>query len=88
MAIKKHKNLADVRIALENAVDAITQIELRANAEQPELSFEQRIIAAVRGMDNGIPLKDYLDLDDIEQAIKTLADVYTVTGVAMPEGWD
>lgn len=86
MATKKQQNLTDVRVALENAVDALSEIERRANAEQPELSFEQRIIAAVRGMDNGDPLKDYLDRDDIERAIKTLADVYTVTGVTMPEG--
>lgn len=84
----KHAKLSDVRNALENAVDAITAIELRANATQPELSFEQRIIQAVRELDNGAPLKDYLDRDDIEQAIKTLADVYTVTGVTMPPDWN
>ena len=53
----------------------------------PELSFEQKVISAVRGLDNGEPLKDNLTIDEIEQAIKTLADVYTVTGVKMPEDW-
>lgn len=85
--MNKLAELYDIRHALETAVDAITQIELRVSAEQPELSFEQRIIAAVRGLDNGDPLKDYLDRDDIEQAIKVLGDIYTVTGVRMPEDW-
>lgn len=83
--MKKQKSLRDVQIALEAADEALRDIVLRGDA--PELSFEQRVIAAVRAVENGDPLKDFLDRDDIEQAIKTLADIYTVTGVKMPEGW-
>jgi hypothetical protein len=86
--MKKQAKLSDVRHALETAVDAITQIELRAEDSRPELSFEQRIIEACRAMDNGDPLKDYLDRDDIEQAIETLGDIYTVTGVRIPPDWN
>lgn len=86
--MKKQKSLRDVSTALEQATIAIEEIERRALYENPpELSFEQRIIAAVRAMDEGDPMKDYLDREDVEQAIKTLADVYTVTGVTMPADW-
>lgn len=83
----KQKSLRDVSTALQKATEAIEEIERRALYDPKEMSFEQKVISAVRGMDNGEPLKDHLSLDDIEQAIKTLADVYTVTGVTMPEDW-
>ena len=86
--MEKQKSLRDVSAALQQATDALEEIERRALYEQPpKLSFEQKVISAVRGMDNGEPLKDHLTKDDIEQAVKTLADVYTVTGVKMPEDW-
>jgi hypothetical protein len=84
----KQKSLRDVSAALEKATLAIEEIERRAlYVDPPKLSFEQRIIDAVRGLDEGSPLKDYLDEDDIERAIKTLGDVYTITGVQMPADW-
>jgi len=84
----KQKSLRDVSAALQQATDALDEIERRALYVQlQKLSFEQKVISAVRGMDNGEPLKDHLTKDDIEQAVKTLADVYTVTGVKMPEDW-
>ena len=86
--MEQQKSLRDVSAALEQATTALEEIERRALYEQPpHMSFEQKVIAAVRGMDNGEPLKDHLTKDDIEQAVKTLADVYTVTGVKMPEDW-
>lgn len=82
------KSLRDVSRALEEASDALAEIERRALYENPpELSFEQKVIAAVRGMDEGHPLKDFLTHGEIEQAVKMLADVYTITGVKMPEDW-
>ena len=88
MMAKRQKSLRDVSRALEEATEAMEEIERRAMYEKPaSLSFEQLIIKAVRGLDNGDPLKDHLNNDDIERAIKVLADVYTVTGVAMPEDW-
>lgn len=68
--MKKQKSLRDVSIALQQATEALEEIERRALYENPpELSFEQRIIAAVRRIDNGEPLKDFLDREDIEKAI-------------------
>lgn len=84
----KQKSLRDVANAIQAAQEALEEIERRSLYEQPpELSFEQRIIAACRGIEDGTPLKDYLEWHEIEQAIKVLADVYTVTGIAMPENW-
>ncbi len=84
----KQKSLRDVAHALEHASDALDEILRRALYEDPpKLSFEQKVIAAARGIENGDPLKDFLTSDGIEQAIKTLAEVYTVTGVLMPDDW-
>ena len=85
---EKPKSLHDVANALEAATDALEEITRRAMySDPPTLSFEQRVIAAVRGIDNGEPLKDLLTDDEIEKAISVLADIYTVTGVVMPEDW-
>ena len=85
---KKQKSLQDVVNALEAATDAIEEITRRAMYDNPPtLSFEQRVIAAARGIDNGEPTGDHLDCGEMEQAIKVLADIYTVTGVAMPDDW-
>lgn len=84
----KQNSLRGVSNALAKATEALEEIERRALYENPpELDFEQKVIAAVRGLDDGNPLKDYLTQGEIEQAIKVLADVYTVTGVKMPENW-
>lgn len=45
------------------------------------MTFEQKVIDAALEMDQGTPLKDMLDDAEIQQAIRVLADVYTVTGV-------
>lgn len=86
--MKKQKSLRDVSVALDKALSALGEIERRALYENPpQLSFEQKIIDAAHGIEEGTPLKDYLSIEDIAQAIKTLADVYTVTGVKMPDDW-
>ena len=54
-------------------------------AKKQNMSFEQRVIIAERGMDNGEPLQDYLDDDEIERAIEMLADIFNITGVRIPE---
>jgi len=84
---RKQNTIRELRIQLDAALAVASEIELRADAAPPNLSFEQRVIAAPRGLDDGTPLKDCLDPAEIEQAIKTLADVYMVTGVQMPEDW-
>lgn len=83
----RQKGILDLRVQIEKALQAAEEIELRASKDEPDMSFEQRIIAASRGLDGGDPLKDFLTHEEVEQAIKTLADVYTVTGVLMPEKW-
>lgn len=86
--MKEQKSLRDVSDALAKATEALDEIERRALYDTPtELTFEQKVISAVRNMDNGDPLKDFLSYAEIEQAVKTLADVYTVTGVKMPADW-
>ena len=87
LEVKKQSNLRDVAIALENATSLLDEIEQRAEKREAKLSFEQRVIAAVRAIDNGDPMKDFLTYDEIEQAVKTLADVYIVTGVCMPDSY-
>lgn len=49
-----------------------------------EFTFEQKVISAARGIPD-TPLKDFLDDEEIERAVNVLADIYTVTGVAMPD---
>ena len=86
--MKKQNSLRDVSRALQQATEALDEIEHRAlYLNPPELSFEQKVIAAVRGIENGEPLKDHLSREEIEDALKVLADIYTVTGVKMPEDW-
>lgn len=81
----KQKTLRDVSLALEQAGEALAEIERRALYENPpELTFEQKIIEAARSMDNGDPLRDVLTMSEIEDAVKMLADVLTVTGVRLP----
>jgi len=48
-------------------------------------SFKQRIIAAAAGIDNGDPLKDFLDDDEIERAIRLLSEIYLISGEQPPE---
>lgn len=86
--MRTEKSLRDVADAIEQASDALDEILRRALYEDPPtLSFEQKVIAAARGIDNGDPLKDFLTSDEIDQAINTLADIYTITGVLMPDDW-
>jgi hypothetical protein len=78
--------LKDVYRKMEEALESLDEVASRAcNDGRPSLSFEQKIIYAVRQMGDGHPLWDFLGRDDIEQAIKTLADVYIVTGVKLPD---
>ncbi len=84
----KQPSLRDVAIALQDATDALEAIERRSLYESPpELSFEQRVIDAARKMSDGHPLKDYLSIEDLEQVVNILSDIYTVTGVRMPDDW-
>ncbi len=86
--MKPQKSLRDVAHALEQATEALDEIQRRAIYDKPaELSFEQKVIASVRFMENGDPLNDFLTYEEVEKAIRTLADIYTVTGVVMPEDW-
>jgi cell division protein YceG involved in septum cleavage len=81
-------SLRDVVRALESLAEKVYEIENRLIIDGDSLSFEQKIIRAARFLENGDPLKGVLSQDEIETAIKTLADVYTVTGVLMPAAWD
>jgi hypothetical protein len=78
--------LRDVSLALQEATEALAEIQQRA-VETTDLSFEQRVIAAARGLENGDPLKDFLTREEVEDVVKMLADVFTVTGVKMPADW-
>lgn len=83
------KTLRDVARSIADASDAIEEIERRAlYGEQQERSFEQRVMLAAHEIDKGHPLKDFLREEEAELAIKTLADVYVVTGVKFPgDAW-
>lgn len=82
------KSLRDVSRALEEAAEALAEIERRALYENPpELTFPQRVIRAARNVSNGEPLKDFLSREEVERAVMILADVYTATGVEMPADW-
>ncbi len=85
---KYHVDFRTLKKIVNSATVLLDQIEARALYEElPDLTFEQKVIAAVRGLDNGEPLRDHLSVGEIEQAVKILADVYTVTGVTMPVDW-
>ena len=80
------KTLRDVARSIAAATDAIEEIERRAlYGENQEISFEQRVMLAAHEIDKGNPLKDFLSEEDTEIAVKTLADVYVVTGVKFPD---
>ena len=80
------KTLRDVARAIAAATDAIEEIERRAlYGENREISFEQRVMLAAHEIDKGSPLKDFLSEEEAEIAVKTLADVYVVTGVKFPD---
>ena len=84
----KQPSLRDVATALQEATDALEAIERRSLYESPpELSFEQRVIDAARKMSDGHPLKDYLSMDDLFFDVTTTTEIYTVTGVRMPDNW-
>jgi len=79
------KTLRDVALSIAEASEAIEEIERRAMyGEKPERSFEQRVMIAAHEIDKGNPLKDFLTQEEIDLAVKTLADVYIVTGVKFP----
>jgi len=85
--MKKQKTLRDVSKALEKAEEALADIERRALYESsPALKLEQRVIIAVRELENGHPLRDFLSAEEIEEAVKMLAGVLTATGVQLPPG--
>jgi cell division protein YceG involved in septum cleavage len=81
-------SLREVVDALESLAEKVGEIENRLIIDGDSLSFEQKVIRAARFLKNGDPLKDVLSQSEIETAIQTLADVYTVTGVLMPAAWD
>ena len=54
-------------------------------AKENEMTLQQKIIKACRYMDNGDPMKDVLDDDDIEEAIKMLGDVLVTLGLVPVE---
>ena len=85
--MKENPNtLRDVAMHIAGAIEALEQIERRAlYGEKPARSFEQRIMIAAHEIDKGNPLKDFLSAEDTEIAVKTLADVYVVTGVKFPD---
>lgn len=80
------KTLRDVARAIAAATDAIEEIERRAlYGKTLERSFEQQVMLAAHEIDKGRPLLDFLSEEEAELAIKTLADVYVVTGVKFPD---
>jgi cell division protein YceG involved in septum cleavage len=81
-------SLRDIVHSLESLAEKVFEIENRLIIDGDSLSFEQKVIRAARFLENGDPLKDVLSQSEIETAIKTLAEVYTVTGVLMPAAWD
>ena len=83
------KTLRDVAWSIADASDAIEEIQRRAlYGEKPGRSFEQRVMLAAHEIDKGNPLKDFLSEEEVDLAIKTLADVYVVTGVKFPgDAW-
>ncbi len=84
--MNEQKTLRDVARAIADASEAIEEIERRAlYGEKPGRSFEQRVMLAAHEIDKGNPLKDFLSAEDTELAVKTLADVYVVTGVKFPD---
>ncbi len=83
--MNEQKTLRDVARAISDASEAIEDIERRAiYGEKPQHSFEERILLAGHEIDKGNPLKDFLTQEEIDLAVKTLADVYIVTGVKFP----
>lgn len=49
------------------------------------LDLSEKIVRAGCACLNGDPIKDYLDDSEIEEAVKTLADILIATGVSLPE---
>ena len=87
--MNEQKTLRDVARAIANWSEAIEDIErLAIYGEKPPHSFEERVLLAGHEIDKGNPLKDFLTQEEIDLAVKTLADVYIVTGVKFPgDAW-
>ena len=51
----------------------------------PPLTFDERVVVASWSMQQGDPMRDFLEPWEIEQAIHRLADVYTALGTKLPE---
>ena len=80
--MNEQKTLRDVARAIADAAGAIEEIERRSlYGEKPSHSFEERVLLAGHEIDKGNPLKDFLTTEEIELAVKTLADVYVVTRI-------
>ena len=86
MIMNEQKTLRDVARSIADASEAIEDIERRSlYGEKPSWrSFEERVLQAVHEIDKGNPLKDFLTQEEIDLAVKTLADVYIITGVKFP----
>lgn len=62
----------------QKALDAVAdELQMRAIDR-----FEQKIVDAAWGLMDGAPLKDMLNDDEIQEAVKRLADIYTALGRA------
>jgi hypothetical protein len=45
----------------------------------------EKIVRASWGVDSGIPLKDFLTDEEIEEAVHRLADILMITGTEFPD---
>jgi hypothetical protein len=86
--MNKQKSLKDLSEDLSKVTETLDALIRRSLYEDPpDLSFEQKVIAAAFQLDEGHPLRDFLTQEEIERAIGVLADVYVATGVQMPDDW-
>ena len=83
----QQRSVTEIQSALEELTTELQQAIAR-DMEPEKLSFEQTVILAARSIENGDPLKDFMGHDDIDEAIKRLADIYVITGVIMPSNYD
>lgn len=86
--MKKQNSLRDLSRSLNAAFEVLEEIQQRAvSGDEPERTFQQKVIHAAKQMEEGDPMKDFLTYEEVEQAVKALADIYIVAGVKMPKDW-
>ena len=78
--------LGEVRGLMERVSDML-DVCISEEEGEKEITFEQKVIYAVMQAEDGIPIRESLDTQDIVYCVKVLSEVYRATGIVLPKEW-